>query len=50
MLARVQVEQELDERPFEPGAPVSINHKTAPRNLGGAGEIYQPQAFAKLDV
>ena len=50
VLAGVQVEHELNQRPLQLGAPIRVEDEAAAREFGGAREIHQPQALAQLDV
>src|SRR5581483_11368031 len=50
VLAGVQVEQELNQRAFQPRAPVRVKQKAAARQLGAARKIHQLETLAKFDV
>ena len=50
VLARVQVEHELDQRPLQLRAPIRVKHEPAARELGRPREIHQPQLLAQLHV
>ena len=50
MLAGVQIEQKLNQSPFQPRPPASVKQKPRPGELRRPREIDQAQAFAELDM
>src|SRR5688500_7261104 len=46
----VEVEEILDQRAFEAGAPIGVEKETAAAEFGAAREIDESEFFAKLDV
>ena len=50
MFPRVQVQQKLDQRAFQPSAPIRVEQEPAPGQFRAAGEIHQLQGFAKLHM
>ena len=50
VLANVQIQQKLDQRPLQPRAPVRVEQKTAAGKLGAARKIHELQRLAKFDV
>jgi hypothetical protein len=46
----VEVEEKLDQRPFQPGATVRVEQETAAGKLGGPREIDQPQTLAQFHM
>jgi hypothetical protein len=50
MLVRMQIQQELNQRPLQLRAPVGEENESAAGKLGRARKIHQPQTLADLDM
>ena len=50
VIARVQIEAEIDERPQQPRAEPGVTDETAAADLRGAFEIEEPELFAEFYV
>ena len=50
VLGRVQIQQELDQRPFQPRAPVRVEQEAAAGKLRPPREVHELERLAQLDV
>ena len=50
VLRDVQIQQKLNQRPFQPRAPIRVEQKAAAGKFRRAGEIHQLERLAQLDV